>query len=92
MINRPLTGLLRQGEIGEVEAGRHHTADQHLLRASGPGFNCPCHDSSFDADGKRLDGPSPRDLDTLGTKVEDGFVMVDFQRFRQGIPDKATVG
>jgi menaquinol-cytochrome c reductase iron-sulfur subunit len=61
-------------------------------RASGPGFNCPCHDSSFDADGRRLDGPSPRDLDSLSTKVEDGFVLVDFQRFRQGTPDKAPVG
>jgi cytochrome b6-f complex iron-sulfur subunit/menaquinol-cytochrome c reductase iron-sulfur subunit len=57
-----------------------------------PGFNCPCHDSSFDAEGRRLDGPSLRDLDTLGTKVEDGFVIVDFQRFRQGTPDKAPVG
>ena len=27
--------------------------------ASGAGFNCPCHDSSFDADGQRLNGPSP---------------------------------
>lgn len=62
------------------------------LRAGAPGFNCPCHDSSFDVDGRRLDGPSPRDLDTLGTKIEDGFVLVDFQRFRQGTPDKAPVG
>jgi len=61
-------------------------------RASGPGFNCPCHDSSFDADGRRLDGPSPRDLDTLSTKIEDGFVHVDFQRFRLGAPEKAPVG
>jgi Rieske Fe-S protein len=62
------------------------------LRAGAPGFNCPCHDSSFDVDGRRLDGPSPRDLDTLSTKVEDGFVLVDFQRFRQGTSDKAPVG
>jgi menaquinol-cytochrome c reductase iron-sulfur subunit len=61
-------------------------------RASGPGFNCPCHDSSFDAEGRRLDGPSPRDLDTLATKIEDGFVLVDFQRFRLGTPEKASVG
>jgi cytochrome b6-f complex iron-sulfur subunit/menaquinol-cytochrome c reductase iron-sulfur subunit len=61
-------------------------------RASGPGFNCPCHDSSFDADGRRLDGPSPRDLDTLNTQVVDGFVLVDFQRFRIGAAEKAPVG
>jgi Rieske Fe-S protein len=59
--------------------------------AAGPGFNCPCHDSSFDADGKRLTGPSPRGLDTLAAKVEDGAVHVEFQRFRQGTPEKEPV-
>jgi menaquinol-cytochrome c reductase iron-sulfur subunit len=60
--------------------------------AGGPGFYCACHDSSWDAAGKRLDGPSPRDLDSLATKVEDGVVLVEYQRFRQGIPDKTAVG
>jgi Rieske Fe-S protein len=60
--------------------------------ASGPGFYCPCHDSSFDPEGKRLTGPSPRDLDALGTKIEDGFVFVDFRRFRQGTADKTAIG
>ena len=55
------------------------------------GFNCPCHDSAFDVDGRRLTGPSPRGLDTLPTKLEDGFVHVEFQRFRQGTPEKETV-
>ena len=58
---------------------------------SGPGFNCPCHDSSFDADGQRLNGPSPRALDALATRVEDGFLMVQFQRFRQGTPEKDPI-
>jgi menaquinol-cytochrome c reductase iron-sulfur subunit len=60
--------------------------------ASGPGYYCPCHDSSFDAVGARLNGPSPRALDALETRVEDGFVFVNFQRFRQGIPEKVSVG
>jgi Rieske Fe-S protein len=60
--------------------------------ASGPGFYCPCHDSSFDPEGKRLTGPSPRDLDTLETKVEDGVVLVGFRRFRQGTADKLAIG
>jgi menaquinol-cytochrome c reductase iron-sulfur subunit len=59
--------------------------------AGGGGFNCPCHDSAFDADGHRLTGPSPRGLDTLASKVEDGFVHVEFQRFRQGTPEKEPV-
>ncbi len=60
--------------------------------ASGPGFYCPCHDSSFDGDGRRLTGPSPRPLDALPTRIEGGIVMVEFQRFRQGTPEKEPVG
>lgn len=55
------------------------------------GFYCACHDSSFDEAGKRQSGPSPRDLDTLDTRVEDGVVVVNFRRFRQGTPDKSAV-
>jgi Rieske Fe-S protein len=60
--------------------------------ATGPGFNCPCHDSTFDAQGRCLTGPSPRGLDSLDTRIEDGFVMVDYRRFRQGTPEKVPVG
>ncbi len=52
------------------------------------GFACPCHTSSFDASGKRTSGPSPRDLDALETKIEDGQVAVDFRRFRIGVEQK----
>jgi cytochrome b6-f complex iron-sulfur subunit/menaquinol-cytochrome c reductase iron-sulfur subunit len=60
--------------------------------ANGTGFWCPCHDSFFDADGRALRGPSPRDLDALATRIEDGFVFVEFRRFRQGVPEKVAVG
>jgi cytochrome b6-f complex iron-sulfur subunit/menaquinol-cytochrome c reductase iron-sulfur subunit len=56
------------------------------------GFNCPCHDSSFDPEGRRLNGPSPRDLDTLATRVDAGVVSIEFRRFRQGTSEKAPVG
>jgi cytochrome b6-f complex iron-sulfur subunit/menaquinol-cytochrome c reductase iron-sulfur subunit len=60
--------------------------------SSGKGFYCACHDSSFDPSGKRETGPSPRDLDSLATRVEtDGTVSVEFRRFRQGIADKTPV-
>lgn len=51
-------------------------------------FACPCHTSAFDGQGKRTAGPSPRDLDTLATKVEDGVVSVEFKRFRIGVHEK----
>jgi|HubBroStandDraft_6_1064221.scaffolds.fasta_scaffold1144003_1 menaquinol-cytochrome c reductase iron-sulfur subunit len=48
------------------------------------GFTCPCHASRFGAGGEVLDGPSPRALDPLATRIADGFVEIDFRRFRPG--------
>lgn len=55
-----------------------------------PLFYCPCHVASFDLSGVRLDekSQSPRDLDTLEVKVEDGKVFVKFEKFLSGIPEK----
>jgi cytochrome b6-f complex iron-sulfur subunit/menaquinol-cytochrome c reductase iron-sulfur subunit len=55
-------------------------------------FLCPCHTSSFDRDGKRIDGPSPRDMDPLTTKIQDEFVYVQFARFRTGTAQRIKVG
>lgn len=51
-------------------------------------FFCPCHDGVYDRQGKVLDGPPPRPLDRLETKVEDDQLMVLFQDFRLGSPAK----
>lgn len=85
-------------ELGSVWIVRHGEAVTafssvcpHLgcsINATDEGFTCPCHESAFTADGKRAGGPSPRDLDTLATRIEDGFVLVDYRRFRIGIPEK----
>lgn len=61
------------------------------VNATSDGFACPCHTSAFDAKGKRVSGPSPRDLDALDARVDaDGFVEVDFKRFRIGVPEKVA--
>lgn len=44
-------------------------------------FNCPCHGSVFAKDGSVVSGPSPRALDALQTRVEEGKVLVKFERF-----------
>lgn len=51
-------------------------------------FYCPCHSAHFDLNGKRLDTVSPRDLDALETKVENGKVLVKFENFAFGIAEK----
>ena len=44
-------------------------------------FFCPCHDSSFGADGSRLSGPARRGLDPLPTREKDGMIQVQYQTF-----------
>jgi Rieske Fe-S protein len=62
------------------------------VNADGAGFGCPCHTSAFGPDGKRVAGPSPRDMDGLETKIEDGFVMVAFRKYRIGIAEREPIG
>ena len=56
-------------------------------------FFCPCHNSSFALDGSVSDdtSPSPRGMDGLETKVEDGFVYVRFQQFRPNLAEKVPL-
>ena len=41
-------------------------------------FSCPCHESFFAADGARISGPSPRGLDPLPMRVQDGKLQVQY--------------
>jgi menaquinol-cytochrome c reductase iron-sulfur subunit len=60
------------------------------------GFGCPCHTSNFDITGKRTAGPSPRDMDTLETRVvgdgADRAIEVHFKKYRQGIAEREEIG
>jgi Rieske Fe-S protein len=60
--------------------------------ADGSGFGCPCHTSTFDTNGHKTGGPTPRDMDTLDTRVEAGFVLVDFRRYRMSVPERVEIG
>ena len=59
--------------------------------AGATGFSCPCHTSAFGPDGKRVAGPSPRDMDHLETRVAQGFVEVDFHKYRIGIAEREEI-
>lgn len=54
-------------------------------------FKCPCHRSAFGLDGAVEAGPSPRPLDALDVKEEDGLVAIRLVRYRQGVAQKEPV-
>lgn len=56
-----------------------------------PRFACPCHKSSFAADGKVAEGPAPRPMDELEVEEKDGRVAVRYRRFKQGITEKEVI-
>ena len=54
-------------------------------------FKCPCHGSVYDLAGNVLDGPAPRPLDVLPSKVEDGTLFVTYKEFKAGLPTKVEL-
>lgn len=54
-------------------------------------FECPCHGSLFDINGKVIAGPAPRALDIMPTKVENNRLYVQYEVFQLGTSKKMTV-
>ena len=53
-----------------------HLGCQVRWEADDTRFRCPCHGGVFDATGKVLEGPPPRPLDRVETRLESGVVLV----------------
>ncbi len=54
-------------------------------------FYCPCHGSVFEPNGRHVSGPSPRGMDPLPNKVEDGKLLVKFEYFRENVPNREVL-
>jgi menaquinol-cytochrome c reductase iron-sulfur subunit len=54
-------------------------------------FICPCHKGTFDAGGRVVGGPAPRNMDTLPMKIENGVLKVQYEFFRQLSPHKEVI-
>ena len=54
-------------------------------------FECPCHGSVYAKDGRVLAGPAPRPLDTMPHKIENHTLLVEWVRYKVGIPKKVPV-
>jgi cytochrome b6-f complex iron-sulfur subunit/menaquinol-cytochrome c reductase iron-sulfur subunit len=84
--------LVRRGdEVRALSAVCPHLGCSIDAVADGS-FACPCHTSTFAADGAKTGGPTPRAMDPMATKIEDGFVAVDFHKFRIGTPEREAIG
>lgn len=58
------------------------------FKSAGGMFFCPCHTSSFDLDGKKLNEIPPRPMDSLETKLVGNEVWVKYQDFRGAVSEK----
>lgn len=97
-------GYLRETVVRNVWAVRRSTADVTVYSPICPHlgcrydwepnsgrFLCPCHGSLFSLDGKVLEGPAPRPLDTLPTKIDGDELYVEWERFELGTSRKIPV-
>jgi Rieske Fe-S protein len=86
--------LRRQPESDTVEALNvvcPHAGCFLGYDAATDAFQCPCHASAFKLDGAVIrPTPSPRDMDQLEAKVEDGFVHVAFVNYQPGKHEKVA--
>jgi Rieske Fe-S protein len=66
------------------------------FNASDGRYECPCHESAFGKDGRKLFGPVLRGLDKLDVKLEKNGdqtnVLVAFQKFQKGIATQEATG
>ena len=85
--------LVRKGDqVTAMSAVCPHLGCSIDINADKQSYFCPCHTSKFSLAGEAVSGPSPRGMDPLDVRIVDGFVEVDFRRYRQGIPTKEEVG
>lgn len=80
--------VIREGEaVRALSATCPHLGCAIDLNDDKKSFNCPCHTSRFALSGAAETGPSPRGMDALKARVVDGWIEVDFRRFREGIAE-----
>lgn len=90
-------GAVFLSRIGTSEVRAFNVSCPHAgcsvdYRPSAHAYLCPCHNSAFALDGTRdPKSPSARDLDSLEVKVEEGQVLVKFQKFKPGDKEKKAV-
>ena len=81
----------KDGSIGAFSSICPHLGCSVDYLSDNDTFNCPCHGSVFARDGSVVSGPSPRPLDALQARVEEGKVLVKYERFVCGTREQRKV-
>jgi menaquinol-cytochrome c reductase iron-sulfur subunit len=84
---------LADGQLRAFNVQCPHAGCAVDYRVSRSAYYCPCHNSSFSAEGQRSDNsPAARDLDSLDWKIVDGKeVWVQFMNFKTASEEKKRV-
>ena len=86
---KPVIYLTRKaGKLQALSAICPHLGCTIPWDAARKEFVCPCHGGVFGPDGAYRSGPPRRSMDTLETRVESGNVLVKYQTFRPGVPNR----
>jgi menaquinol-cytochrome c reductase iron-sulfur subunit len=81
-----------QGQVVAFTDVCPHLGCKITYQSSAEHYFCPCHASTFDLDGKKINKIPPRNMDSLDVKVtDDGRVWVKYQDFRGAISEKVPV-
>jgi Rieske Fe-S protein len=81
----------REGGVEVFSSICPHLGCSVDFRAAQRDFFCPCHTSTFDLQGRRLNRIPPRNMDALEVRVEQDRIWIRYQRFRGGIPEKVAI-
>ena len=93
--NEPIGSVwLRRNSSGKIVV--FNTVCPHLgcfvdYRPGNADFFCPCHTSTFDLDGSRVNQIPPRGMDKLEVEERAGELWVRFQNFRGATAEKIPV-
>jgi menaquinol-cytochrome c reductase iron-sulfur subunit len=73
----------KPGELDVRSAVCPHLGCAVAFEAAKNNYLCPCHDSRFALDGKKLSGPSLRGLDQLPIQISrDGHLLLTWERYK----------